>query len=189
MLNKNTYFCCRYIMCIDYKEPLKKCGYKGKLQYIQPILQQNNTRRRTRKIIWFNPPFSLNVKTNVAKMFLQLIDTHFPPANKLHKIFNHNTIKFSYSFTQNISQIIKGHNKKVTQIKRNHQLECNCRIKTECPLNGDCRKEDVIYKCTALTTFQPKKEYLALVEGEYKRQRYYNNTSAEPRVYLGILFI
>ena len=91
----------------DYEEALQKCVYKGKLQYMQRNLQQNNTRRRTWKIIWFKPPFSLNVKTNVAKIFLQLIDTHFPPANKLHKIFNHNTIKFSYSFTQNISQIIK----------------------------------------------------------------------------------
>ena len=104
-------------------------------------------------------------------MFLQLIDTHFTPANKLHKIFNRNTLKDSCSCTQNILQIIKGHNKKVTQIKRNHQLECNCRIKTECPLNGDCRKEDVIDKCTELTTFQPKKVYLGLAEGEFKKQR------------------
>ena len=143
---------------------------------MQPNLQQHSTRRGTQKIIWFNPPFSLNVKTNVAKIFLQLIDTHFPPTHKLCKIFNCNTVKVSYSCTQNISHIIKGHNKKVTQIKRNHQLECNCRIKTECPLNGDCRKEDVIYKCTALTTFQPKKVYLGLAEGEFKKQRYYNHT-------------
>ena len=47
-------------------------------------------------------------------------------------------------------------------------MECNCRIKTECPLNRDCRKEDVIYKCTALTTCQPKKVYLGLAEGEFK---------------------
>ena len=87
---------------------------KAKLQYIQPNLQQNNTKRRARKIIWFDPPFSLNVKTNVAKMFWQLIDTHFTPANKLHKINNRNTFKVSYHCTQNISQIIKGHNKKVT---------------------------------------------------------------------------
>ena len=94
----------------------------------------------------FNPPFSLNVKTNVAKIFSELIDIHFPPANKLHKIFNRNTVKVSYSCTQNISQIIKGRKKKVTQIKKHHHLECNCRIKTECPLNGHYRKEDVIYK-------------------------------------------
>ena len=119
---------------------------------IQPDLQQYNTRSRALKIIWLNPPFSLIVKTNMAKIFLQLIDTHFPQANKLHKIFNRNTVKVSYSYTQNISQIIRGHNKKVTQIKRNHQLECNCPIKTECPLKSDCRKENVMYKSTVLTT-------------------------------------
>ena len=42
-------------------------------------------------------------------------------------------------------------------IKQHHQLECNCRIKSKCPLNGDCQKEDVMYKCTELKTFQPKK--------------------------------
>ena len=73
-------------------------------------------------------------------MFLQLIDTHFLPENKLYKIFNGNNIKVSYSCIQNISQIIKGHFRKVKQIKRNHQLECNCRIKTECPHNANCRK-------------------------------------------------
>ena len=131
-------------------------------------MQQNNTRKRTRKIIWFNRPFRLNVTTVVAKMFLHLLNTHVPPTNKLHKIFNRNTVKVSYSCNQNISQIIKGHNKKVTLIKRHHKLECNCRIETECPLNGDCRKEDVIYKCTMLTTFQPQKMYLGLAEGEFK---------------------
>ena len=89
-------------------------------------------------------------------MFLQLIDTHFPPANKLHKVFNRNAFKVSYSCTENISQITKGHNKKVTQIKRHHQIECNPHIKTECPRNGDCRKEDVIYKYAALTRSLPK---------------------------------
>ena len=83
----------------DYEEALEKCGYKAKLLYIQPNLQQNITRRRTRKIIWFNPPFILNVKKNAAKMFLQLIHSHFPPASELHKIFNGNIVKVSYSCT------------------------------------------------------------------------------------------
>ena len=39
-------------------------------------------------------------------------------------------------------------------------------------------KEDVIYKCTALTTFQPKKVYLGNAEGEFKKQRYYNYTQS-----------
>ena len=101
---------------------------KKNLKNIQPNLQQNNTKRRTRKIIWFNPPFSLNVKANVAKALLQLVDTHFSPANKLHKTFNRNTIKVNYNCTQNLSQVIKAHNRKVTQIKRHNQLECKCCI-------------------------------------------------------------
>ena len=108
------------------------------------------------------PSFSLNVKTNAAKIFLQLIDTHFPPTNKLHKIFNRNTVKVSYSCTQNTSQIIKGDNKKVSKTNPLHQLECNCCIKTECPLNGDCCIDDVIYKSMALTTLQFKKCILVL---------------------------
>ena len=104
----------------------------------------------------------------MAKIFLQLIDTHFPPANKLHKTFNWNTVKVIYSSAQNTSQIIKGHNKKIIQIKRHHQLECNCRIKIECPRNGDCQKKDVIYKFTALTPFQPKKLHPGLAVGEFK---------------------
>ena len=78
-------------------------------------------------------------------MFLQFIDTHFPATNKLHQIFNRNTVEVRYTCTQNIQQIIKRHNKKVTQIKRHHQLECNCRIKTESRLNGYFWKEAIIY--------------------------------------------
>ena len=115
-----------------------------------------------------NPAFNSNVKTNLEKMYLQLIKIPFPPANQLHKIINRNTVKFGYSWTQNISQIRKRHNKKFTQIKQHHQLECNCRIKTKCPLNSDCRKEHVIYKCTALTTFQTKKCILALLRVSLK---------------------
>ena len=63
------------------------------------------------EIICFNPPFTSNVKTNVEKLFSQLVDTHFAPGNKLHKIFKRNTVKVRYSSTQNISQLEKGHNK------------------------------------------------------------------------------
>ena len=77
-----------------------------------------------------------------------------------------------------IYRIIKGHEKKVTQIKRHHKLECNCRIETECPVNGDYRIEDVIYKCTVLTTFQPQKMYLGFAEGEFKKQRNYSQAQS-----------
>ena len=68
-----------------------------------------------------------------------------------------------------MSQIIKGHNKKIIQKEKQETLYCNCRVKTDCPLNGGCRKESVIYKCTA-TTCDLKKVYLGLTEGEFKKR-------------------
>ena len=63
------------------------------------------------KIILYNAPYSANVKTNIGKIFLNLIKKHFPKTNKLHKIFNRNTVKISYSCMSNISSIILGNNK------------------------------------------------------------------------------
>ena len=68
-----------------------------------------------------------------------------------------------------MSQITKGHNKKIVQKETKETLECNCRVKTDCPLNGDCRKESVICKCTA-TTCNSKNVYLGLTEGEFKNR-------------------
>ena len=92
---------------VEYEEALNRNGYTTKLEYNN---QQSNdsTRNRKRNIIWFNPPYSKSVSTNVAKKFLHLIDKHFPRDNNLHKIFNRNTVKVSYSCTQNMSQIIKN---------------------------------------------------------------------------------
>ena len=69
-------------------------------------------------MIWFNPPYSKNVVTKVGHYFLKLLDKHFPRHHKLHKIFNRNTVKVSYSCTKNIKSIINSHNKKVL-----HQTE------------------------------------------------------------------
>ena len=68
-----------------------------------------------------------------------------------------------------MSQIIKGHNKKIIQKETQETLDCNCRVKTYCPLNGGCRKKSSIYKCTA-TTCDSKKVYLGLIEGEFKKR-------------------
>ena len=76
-----------------------------------------------------------------------------------------------------MSQIIKGHNKKIVQKDMQETLDCNCRVRTDCPLNGDCRKESVIYKCTA-TSCDSKKVYLGLTEGEFQKQRHYGHVNS-----------
>ena len=52
---------------------------------------------------------------------------------------------------------MRWNHKKVKQIEQCHCLECDCSIKTGCPLTIDFQKEDVIYKNTALPSFQSKK--------------------------------
>ena len=76
-----------------------------------------------------------------------------------------------------MSQIIKGHNKKIIQKEKPETLDCNCKVKTGCPLNGSCRKEKVIYKCTA-TICDSKKVYLGLTEEVFKKQRYHDHAKS-----------
>ena len=64
-------------------------------------------------MIWFNTPYSQNVRTNIAKSFLYLIDKHFPKSHKLNKIFNRNNLKVNYSCSTNMTNIIKSHNQKI----------------------------------------------------------------------------
>ncbi len=102
-----------------YREALKCSNYKDPFTYHPSTnlnktgasSQANSTRRRN--IIWFNPPFSKSVKTNVGRTFLNLIDKHFPASNPLHKIFNRNNVKVSYSYMENIKSTISSHNHKL----------------------------------------------------------------------------
>ena len=61
-----------------YNNILKDYEYKEKIQFQQYKHQQTQPRRNhSRNIIWFNPPFSSNVETNVARKFLKLAKKHF----------------------------------------------------------------------------------------------------------------
>ena len=120
-----------------YKEALNKSGFKDELKYIpKTTVQPENShkKKRNRNIIWFNPLYSKNVKINVGKGFLKLLREHFPPNYKLHKIFDTNNVKISYSCMKNISSIISAHNKKILN-PNTKSFGCNCRINEKCPLN------------------------------------------------------
>ena len=121
----------------------------------------------------FNPPFSKSVSANVAKTFLQLVTKHVPKIHKLYKILNRNTVKISYSCMNNMTKIIKEHNKKVTSKLRDQEPKYNCRKKVECPMEGNFQVNNVV--CKYVVTRQlPKKVYLGLAEGEWK-SRFYNH--------------
>ena len=46
--------------------------------------------------------------------------------------------------------------------------------KQECPLEGKCRPEDIIYKCVVTATGHPQKVYLGAAESNFMK-RYYNH--------------
>ena len=92
-----------------YNDILDKCGYSEKLTF-EKEQYTHERRNRGRKIIWYNSPFSKNVKTNIAKQFLHLLDKHFGRNHKYHKIFNRNNVKISDSCMDNVKNIISSHN-------------------------------------------------------------------------------
>ena len=72
---------------------------------------QKSRKNRQRNIIWFNPPYSMNVQTNIGREFLNLVSKNFPKNHRYNKIFNKNNIKVSYSCTDNLQTTIKKHNR------------------------------------------------------------------------------
>ena len=93
--------------------------------------------------------------------------------NTVYKIFHRNTIKVSYSCIQ----IIKQHNRNVSNKKENQTNPYNCRNKNKCPLNRNCKVHNVIYKCTLSATQTFKRVYLGITEGNWKQQSYNHRQS------------
>ena len=90
-----------------YNEALKNSGFNETLKFSPTILTR---RHRRRSIIWSNPAFSSNVKTNVGKLFSTLLQKHFPRYHKYYKLFDKNNVKTSYSHMPNMKSY--SHNRK-----------------------------------------------------------------------------
>ena len=169
-----------------YNKALSDAGYTQEIQYIPPTVNITNSgeKRRKRKIIWFNPPYSKSVQTNVAKKFLLLIDKHFPKIHKLHKIFNRNTVKVSYSTMQNFESVIRSHNNKILNPQEidPEDHKCNCRRKELCPLQGNCLIEEVIYRGEVINSSnQATNNYIGLTEHSFKDRFYKHRNSFKYR--------
>ena len=133
-----------------YQDALNASGYHHNLAFNRN--QQANKRKRQRQIIWFNPPYSKNVETNIGQCFLKLIDRHFPKSSHLHKIFNRITVKISYSCMKSVKAIISNHNRSVMQKPAQPKTpNCNCHVKANCPMAGNCLDESIVYQATVTT--------------------------------------
>lgn len=165
-----------------YNNALKASGYDERIEFLEDRKEGTNRlrrRQRSRKVLWFNPPYSRHVKTCVGKKFLKAIVKHFPKGSQLHKIFNRNTVKVSYSCLPNVASIIKAHNNRV--LTKGRQPDpgksdrlCNCRKPDQCPLQGNCLEPGVVYKATVTAAGSDKAmSYFGLTEDAFKTR--YNN--------------
>ena len=148
-----------------YHKPSDEICYIHKeSNYLSSITKQLPISIETR----LNPPFSKSVATKIDKTFLRLIDKHFPPHHKLHKLFNRNNVKISYSCMPNVKSIINKHN--------NSERTCNCINSKKCLLQQKCLTNNIMYKAT-ITSNQDNchhKIYYGITETKFK-QRYANH--------------
>ena len=152
-----------------YQEALTKSGYNHHLTYQETPPTAKTRKKNKRQIIWFNPPYSKSVKTNLGQKFLALVKKHFPPGSTLYPILNKNTIKLSYSCTKNMRSIIQGYNQKLLSgTQQPIEKACNCRKKEECPVNGNCQ-QPVVYMATVNIEGEEKKTYIGSTNNFKKR--------------------
>ena len=114
-----------------YQDSIAKAGHVYEFKYeqsdnvsdlnrLQTILDKpnytninhHNRKQRKRNIIWFNPPYSDYVQTNVGKRFLEAIDECFGHNPELKKLSNRHNTKISYKCGPNLKQNINSYNKK-----------------------------------------------------------------------------
>ena len=72
----------------------------------------------------------------------------------------------------NVESIIKSHNARILRqlnMTTNNTKTCNCRNKGECPLEGNCLAEGVIYKAT-LSTSKGEMDYIGSTGCTFKKR-------------------
>ena len=93
---------------------------------------------------------------------MRLVDKHFSRHHKYYKLFNRNNIKLSYSCMPNMNNVIRK-NPATSTTKT-----CNCRRKTDCPMDGNCLSECLIYKASVITI--ANRYYCGTCENTFKER-------------------
>ena len=166
-----------------YSKVLKKSGFTDELKYLpnEVQLENNEGRKRKRKIIWFSLPYSKNIKTNVGRVFMKLLNKHCPVSHILHKIFNKNTIKISSGCVKNINSVMPSHNK---HSKSQNIVWVYLTKKESCPLYGECLTSQLVYRATVTNPIKEnmKKEKHSNHKKDFKHQKYRSCTELAKRV-------
>ena len=105
-------------------------------------------RNRKRQIIWFNPPFNLQTKTKIGKLFLNLQKLANYSTSNCIGLFNRTNVKISYSCMPNMNSYTYVHDHKVLNDKPNKpgMNNCDCRNKDTCSLPNSFQMKWIIYQ-------------------------------------------
>ena len=156
-----------------YEKALKSSGFNKNLKF--ESIQTKPSQNSKRKTIWFNPPYNAEVKTNIVKVFLKLVRKYFHKWHRYQKIFYTNTIKLSYSCTQNVKKLIKQHNSSIMKNSTNtNKKDPNRRNKDNFPLVGKYLIECIVYEA-AVSTMNQTNTYFDSTDGDFK-SRWNNHT-------------
>ena len=169
-----------------YQQALEESGYDYKLKFDpQAKRATRKSKARKRKITWYNPPWDNNVKTNLGRKFLLIVDKCFPKNHPLNNIFNRHTLKLSYSCMPNMKAVISSHNKimlaqnSATAAPSQQPRTCNCRNKPQCPLKGSCMQENVVYQAT-VDKETTTENYVGLASNFKERYRNHQTSFRHP---------
>ena len=172
-----------------YNQALRNSGFNEEIKFSK---RDNNRKgNRSRRIIFFHPPWSDQIKTNVGKCFLQLLDKHFPRGSELFHYFSRQKVKVSYSILPNVARILKSHNRKVLNPEQKLQLKgCDCeegRNGNECIEEGShCLTDNVCYlgkldyeisHPVTRARVKIKKKYFGLTQNSFKSRYSGHKTS------------
>ena len=151
-----------------FQNALKSAGHDFLLKYGK------------RNILYFTPPYSVSCKTKVGTTFLRLVDTCFPSFHPLHKIFNRNTLKISYSCMPNMEQEISKHNSNIkNQSKEKSPPGCNCLDgQDHCPLGGACQTDGLVYGAKVTKSSDQSEQFYTGLTARTFKLRYYEHQSS-----------
>ena len=108
---------------------------------------------------------------------MSLIDKHFPPHHKLHKLFNQSNVKINYSCLSKIKSIINVHNRNTLyQSPIIGRRTCNCINIAQCPLQQKCLSNNILRQAniTSIDENSETKVYYGTCETTFKL-RYANH--------------
>ena len=167
----------------NYQEALIKAGHNHQLHYDPPDSPPVKKRQRKREVIWWNPPFSLDVKTKVGEKFFKILSKNFPKGSPYYKLFNQNTVKMSYRTTPNLKRIISSHNKKILNPPVQSRT-CNCK-KTACPLDGNCLLDNMVYQASVsdVSNLGTEETYIGMTGDTFKHRVKNHEKSFKHRKY------